>query len=413
MKQSFLKIILFITILVFAASLAGCGTHDAKAGNGDLSLAVALYPYVPDLERFQAVVRDAWEREHPDVTLHFVDWDCYASDPDPMLDVFVFDGIYLSSFAEKGYLLPIPAEKIQGIEDIFSFALEGCTCGEEYYALPQLLCADLLYTRKNDTALSSVTDIMMLYDILGDRKTEDVIPGENEGLLIDLSGALFTKTVMYLDALMDEQQEYTDYSELPDTLTLSGDALERICVIWKMGGENQLSYWPEDNDPYIRARWFADGKGRAYIGYAEAMAAMGKYSDDVNVRIFSYGSEKNIPLFYTDMVGISPEIDEDRKELAFELANILMSEEVLTGMSVPAKDGGSPQYLLTTRKSVYDALCMDYPIYNRLREIADSEENRVFRLGADARQFITDMEKTLSDHIGQDIISGMNSYNQS
>lgn len=148
MKRKCFRIITSITIVVLAIALAGWGKHAANAGNDGLTLEVALYPYVPDLERFQTVVRDVWEREHPDISLHFADWDCYASDPDPMLNVFVFDGIYLSTFAEKGYLLPIPKEKIQGVDDIFPFALEGCICKEELYALPQLLCTDLLYTRK-------------------------------------------------------------------------------------------------------------------------------------------------------------------------------------------------------------------------------------------------------------------------
>ena len=401
MKRKCFRIITSITIVVLAIALAGWGKHTAKAENSDLTLEVELYPYVPDLARFQTVVRDVWEREHPDISLHFADWDCYASDPDPMLNVFVFDGIYLSTFAEKGYLLPIPKEKIQGVDDIFPFALEGCICKEELYALPQLLCTDLLYTRKSDTTLSGVLDIMTLYGILGDRRTEDVIPEEEEGLLINLSGEFFTKTMMYLDAVMDEQQEYTDYSELPDTSGFSAESLERIGAIWKMGGENQVRYWPEDNDPFVRARWFADGKGRAYIGYAESMAVMGEQADDVDVRTFSYGSEKNIPLFYTDMVGIGAGIGEDKKEHAFELANILISEEVLTGMSAPVKDGDPPQYLLTPRKSVYDSLCKKYPIYSVLRGIVDSEENHVFRMGADVRPFITDMEKALSAQIGQ------------
>lgn len=388
-----------LSMIVLAVLLAGCCKQYAKAWNHDLTLEVALYPYVPDLERFQEIVRDVWEREHPDVLLHFSYWDCYASDPDPMLDVFVFDGIYLSSFAAEEYLLPMPSEIIQGREDIFPYALEGCFYEGKLYALPQLLCTDLLYTRKEDAALSGVSDILTLYDMLGDRKTEDLIPGENEGLLINLSDVLLTKTMMYLDALMDERQEYTDYGELPETENLSDLALGQLSVLWKMGGEKQVSYWPEDNDPFIRARWFADGKGRAYIGYAEAMAAMGDEAESVVVRPFSYGSEENIPLFYTDMVGINAMITEDKKELAFELANLLVSEEVLTGMSRPVTDDGSPQYLLIARRSVYEALCHNYPIYSRLKEIVDSTENHVFRMGEKARQYITDMEAALSERM--------------
>ena len=94
------------------------------------------------------------------------------------------------------------------------------------------------------------------------------------------------------------------------------------------------------------------------------------------------------------MVGISASIDEDKKELAFELANILISEDVMTGIN-----GDNPQYLLTSRRSVYDNLCTDYPIYGLLEEIVDSHDNHVFRLGAGAREYITNMEKELSERI--------------
>ena len=92
-----------------------------------------------------------WEKIHPDIDLHFADWDCYVSAPEPALDVFVFDGIYLTSFVNEGYLLPISDEMIQNKEDIFPFALEGCKCNDTIYALTQLLCTDFLYTRKDDT----------------------------------------------------------------------------------------------------------------------------------------------------------------------------------------------------------------------------------------------------------------------
>ena len=398
MKRNLLKALSYITIAALVTSLTGCDTKKPKDENVDLTLEVALYQYVPDMTRFQEVVRNVWEREHPGAELHFVDWDCYVSAPDKTLDVFVFDGIYLTSFAEKGLLLQIPSDKIQSKEGYIPFALEGCTCGEDFYALPQLLCTDLLYTRKSDSALSGISDTAALYDILGSRKNDSIIPDENEGLLINLSDELFTKTMMYLDALMDERGEYTDYGELPDISNISDEVLGRINEIWEMGGEEQVRYWPEDNDAFIRARWFADGKGRAYIGYSEAMSAMGDYADDVDVRIFSYGSEKNIPLFYTDMVGISSEIDENKKELAFELANVLTCEEVLTGINTPAKESGTPQYLLVSRGSVYDALSEDYPIYGLLGEIACSADNRVFRMGGEAGQYVTDMEKALADH---------------
>ena len=380
---------------------------DAKAADTDLTLEVALYPYVPDPDAFRQAVRDAWTPEHPDVGLHFVEWDCYVSDPDPELDVFVFDAIYLSSFVEEGYLLPIPEKMIRNREDLIPFALEGCRNNGTLYALPQMLCTEFLYTRKDDSVLSDVSDLPALYNVLGDRKTKSVIPEENEGLLINLSDTP-TKTTMYLDSLMDEGQIYTDYSRLPSTSDLSVPVLERLEDIWKMGGEEQVTYWPDDNDAFVRARWFAEGKGRAYIGYSEAMNAMGQYVDEVIIRRFSYAVGHDIPLFYTDVVGIRSDISEEKKELAFELANLLVSEEVLTKMSLPVEEGGSPQYLLMSRRSVYDTLCKDYPIYGRLKEMVDHPDNHVFRIGSHAREFINGMEAVLDEKIAQAVGYGEN-----
>ena len=394
-----LVLVVLLSLLLSACVLSrrGPAGADEKASDAGLTLEVALYSYVPEPDAARQAVRDAWAREHPDVGLHFTDWDCYATDPGPELDVFVYDAIYLSSFVEEGYLLPIPEEKIRNREDMIPFALEGCRSDGTLYALPQLLCADFLYTRKDDRELSSVSDLPALYDILGDRKNQSVIPEENEGLLINLSDMPLTKVLIYLDALMDQRQAYTAYSRLPSISDLSAPLLERVNDIWKMGGNEQVSYLPEDYDKYVRARWFAEGRGRAYIGYAEAMNAMGDYADDVIMRLFSYGGGRNIPLFYADVVGIRSDISEEKKELAYELANLLISEEVLTKMSLPGEKGGPPQYLLTPRRSVYDTLGGDYPIYSRLKDMLDSPDNHVFRLCAGARAFIAGMGAALDE----------------
>lgn len=392
--------LLCLSIVVLAVLPVGGCTQADSSHSAAPTLEVALFPYVPDMDCFQKTVSEAWNQLHPDVPLHFVDWDCYASDPEESLDVFVFDGIYLSSLAEKGQLLPIPEDKVHGTDDIIPFALEGCRVGGKLYALPQLLCADFLYTRSDDPVLSSVSDIASLYEVLGDRKTQTVIPGEHEGLLINLSDTLLTKTVMYLNALADERQSYSGYDELPDPAQLSQKSVGRLSALWRMGGGEQVAYWPENGDAYVRARWFAEGKGRAYIGYPEALAAMGDYANDVTMRLFSYGAEKNIPLFYTDMVGVNSHISESKKELAFDLVNVLTSAGVLAQVSRGA-DGGSPQYLLTPRISVYDELGADYPIYRQLKQVVEDPENRAFRMGANARQYLVEMEKVLSERIQQ------------
>ena len=178
-RNTLLGRLAWVTLLVLTATC--CGIPLARAEGQSLTLRVALFPYVPDRVGFQKAVSGAWAREHPEVGLEFADWDAYAADPDPTLDVFVFDGVYLSSFVDEGYLLPIPEEKVRDKKDLLPFALEGCTFGGTLYALPQLLCADFLYTRKDDAELAGVSDIMTLYGILGDRKTTSLIPEKMKG----------------------------------------------------------------------------------------------------------------------------------------------------------------------------------------------------------------------------------------
>lgn len=126
----FVKTVSIVLLVVLTVVMTGFSKQEAKVQNQKLTLEVALFPYVPDRVRFQEAVSDAWKREHPDVSLHFADWDCYASDPDPSIDVFVFDGIYLSSFVEEGYLLPIPKEKSGTKKISFRLPLRAVSAGE-------------------------------------------------------------------------------------------------------------------------------------------------------------------------------------------------------------------------------------------------------------------------------------------
>lgn len=146
----FVKTVSIVLLVVLTVLMTGFSKQEAKVPNQRLTLEVALFPYVPDRVRFQEAVSDAWKREHPDVSLHFADWDCYASDPDPSIDVFVFDGIYLSSFVEEGYLLPIPKEKIRNKEDIIPFALKGCISGGSFTHCRNCF-APIFYIREKTT----------------------------------------------------------------------------------------------------------------------------------------------------------------------------------------------------------------------------------------------------------------------
>lgn len=230
------RILVILCVLLCFVFLLAVYRQKQVRETENLTLNVALYPIIPDLEKFESDVARSWEAEHPDVELQFVDWSCYSEDPPDDLDVFVFDSIFLSEFIEKGYLKPFPEEKIRNKEDLVPFALEGCREDGVLYAVPQLLCTHFLYTRKGDAELADVGDIVTLYEKIGDRKLQTEIPEENEGLLIDMSGGT-TKVVMYLDAQIDCNNAYTEYTDLSDRDMPSEEAVDLLILMRKMGGE--------------------------------------------------------------------------------------------------------------------------------------------------------------------------------
>lgn len=378
-KKSFSM--LLVVILFFCIS---CATIEQD--KSPTSFNVALYSYIPDLERFEKAVAANWAKIHPNVTLNFVKWDCYKADPPENLDVFVFDTILLSNFIEKGYLLPIT--NIDNRADILKFVLDGCTVDGKIYAIPQIICTNLLYTRKADSEMANITTITDLYKIIGDSTSTEIIPQPNKDLLIDMSDET-TNVCTYLDSLIDVIQAYTNYRNLPDVNNLNEYPVNTLVELQSMAGVAQVGYWPENNDAYIRAKWFQEGKGRAYMGYAEAMSGMGDFINDINFKTISLAKTSNIPLFFGDIVGINSAItDENKKILANELANVIASTSTMINAISPDEKNKYPQYLLPARISVYKNLESAYPVYSKLLKIAANDKNELFLTGSNYREWM-------------------------
>lgn len=63
------------------------------------------------------------------------------------------------------------------------------------------------------------------------------------------------KICLYLDGLMDHNKQYTDYYQLPSPTEFDEEVVSGLKHMQLMGGKEQVEYWPEDNDAYIRAKW--------------------------------------------------------------------------------------------------------------------------------------------------------------
>lgn len=403
LKSLFFKSISLI--LIFSFLLMGI-TSAESVGNTDVTdnsktLNVALYGYVPRPSQFKEVVSNNFKALEPDVSLNFVDWDCYSDDPSNNIDVFVFDAIFLTYFAEKGYLMPFSPDEIDNKDDIFNFALNGCKNDGTIYGIPQLGCTNLFFYRKDDKCLKNVKNVVQMHKILGDNNSSELPPPPNRGLLLDMSGGT-TCACMYLETLIDVNKRYTDYDKLPNTNNLSKIAIDNLKLLLKMAGKEQSQYVPDPYDSYIRASWFAQGYGRAYIGYTESMMNMGDKVNDIDFKLFSLSKTSDIPVFYSDIVGVNSSIkDENKINLAKKLANVIASADTIEECIRPANSDKYPQYLLPVRRSVYQKLSNDFPVYKKLYELISKEKNiHTFRIGSTSREWIESAKDKIRNNLG-------------
>lgn len=374
-KRSRFYIILIVSLcLLLSLGIYKTGFLKKRSTPDPITLNVSLYKYLPHYDSFEKTVEDCWNEKHPDVKLNFVDWDCYSRTLPEDLDVFVFDAISLDSFAEKGYLLALSEEDIQDYDDLIPSFTEGCRVNGEIYAVPQLLCTDLLYTRKDDAELKNADSINDLFDAFDD-----------PGLLLDKSSSC----TMYLQALVDCKQQYMDQYPPIEAETLSPEAVDSLETIRKMHLTDP-EYMPEKRDRFYYAKKFAGGMGRAYIGYSEAMDMMDESASEMDFRLFSMTDDENIPVFYMDAAAVSAKIGDEKKAAALELLNMITSKETLVRASIT---NGDPSYLLLARRSAYDTLASDYPIYKELKNVALVPDAHVFRIRPDGDEYLEEAEK--------------------
>ncbi len=340
---------------------------------------------VPDQERFYTAIGNEWNARHPDVPLEFVDWDCYTGEIPEGLDVFVFDAIFFDPFLKQGRLLPLSADEIENREDQFDFALDAAAADGKYYGIPQMLCSDFLFTRKNDTEMAEIDSIPELYQVLGKADPNEAIPSENEGLLINITDEA-AAYIMYLQALVDAEQTVDRAKLLPiDPDHLSAEAVDSMTMIRDMAGIARMSWIQEDSSqPFNSGKAFVEGIGRAYINVSESMARMGDAAQNMDVRLFSMTDDKDIPLLFVDYAGVNADISEEKKDLAVELLNVITSTEVMVNALSPAVPGQNYQYLLPARKSVFDAVSEKDQLYAQLRDIITNSDIRLYFIPYDA-----------------------------
>lgn len=252
-KFAFCLCIILITVISITVSYCG----GLPAGNSDIqqTLTVAPYTDVPDLEAFKKEISQEWHEMHPNIKLKFVDWSCYDGTLPSTVDVFVFDSMYYSKYRANNILAEIPADKIKDKKDYLSFTLKDISENGNYYGVPQLICTDVLISRKDDTAIDQIDSMDELYKKLGTCTSDNYELPENHGLYINL-GMESIFTTYYLEGIMDQNDRYTSFQVMPNINKLDNEVSSDLKSIVDMAGEKQAYYDFSDGNSYIKADWF-------------------------------------------------------------------------------------------------------------------------------------------------------------
>lgn len=367
----------FAAAAVLVAAIAGSGGALAQ----QTSLTVALYPYVPRYDQFQEAVTEAWAAVQPDVSLTFVpsdDWDGgYHDDPDPSWDVFVFDGMYFEYFRSQGYLEAMTPAEIDNAADFVDYARAGVQSGGDYYAIPLLGCANILFYRQSDQAMANATTLTEVENALGQCTYTSQVPPDARGLMIDMGGST-TAASLYLDTTHAIDDVYPPV--LPgDPSDLNQSAIGNMTGMMTVA--SYLNALDEQSGDYWRAGWFDQDYSRAYVGYTESMSTLSQATrDDIAFRVMPLSDTDDQPFFYADVIGVGAQTDQ--RALAVQLANVMAARDTVIASIGPSPTDATPQYLMAARTSVFDALGQDYPLYDKMHALITDNDPLMFKLPA-------------------------------
>jgi thiamine pyridinylase len=355
--------------LAFAVSVLTSGALRAE------NLVVGLYTDVPSVQRFEDVLRAGWAKVEPTVALTFLpasEWDGgYNMDPPDKVDVFVFDGMFFDYFKAKGYLEALAAGEIQNLGDFVAYAIDGVKAGDQYFSIPLLGCANILFYGKSDAEMAAATTLSKVNSALDQCSYTSQIPPDRRGLMVDLKG----------ESQIDRQ------------------AMDNVKSLLSMA-----SFYNATEEPpgaYGRAVWMSEGYGRAMIGFTEAMSQMTPETlAGIAFRVAPLSDVANRPLFYADVIGINTKAAErGKRALAVKLANLLAASETVVQSFSAGGRYGNPQYLMATRPSVFEKLGNEFPIYKDMYALLTTGDPVMFKLDDTARSWLASMKDTIRNDV--------------
>ena len=362
------------------------------------TLKVSLFPWVPSPKDIEQVVQNHWNRLHPDVSIEFVEWDCYGSDPPPDLDVFETDAIILDYFVQNGFVAQLTLNDIDAASDIYEFAIRGSAVDNSIYGIPRIACRPMLFYRCGDSAVRNAAGISELFRAIGASPDVSFMPPRCSGLFIDFSGGT-TCACYYLDAVADISGDYQIDPDLPKPGDVQDAAIDNLQLLTLMAGSKQALF---ENYDGLRSRSFTHGNGRALVGFSERLAHMPEACHArIGIRSLPLAGKDRTNLMFVDTLCLNSELTGQKRQLALEFANLAASTAVvIDSFLVRNPLTNSPQYLLPVRKSVLiDArVNREAPMYQCLRPLLE-DNPQPFRIGSEVRDWLATTKSHIQERV--------------
>ena len=345
-------------------------------------LRVSMYPFIPGPERAAFVIKEAFERGCPGLTLEItLDGNYYDSDTQKGIlfsdaDVYEVDSVFFDDFVNQHKVQGLSQKLIDAAGPTVAFARDVSTSGNTRFGVPHWLCTDFLIYRNDEPQLGTLrtpADAQSAFRQLA----------ASDRLLMDVKGTS-TLGELYLSILVAHyglpsatQKEHLD----PDNLDPYATG-----VLTGFVNEEPPDYG-RDADYHGRdgfyARQFARRAGSAFVGYSEdtfyaltEIAQSCRHDEcltqsDINVAPWPFADEGLKPVAWVDMYMVDSKATGVTLRDAEAFITFMMSLTTYENLLVPPDK--VPRYLLPARADVFEnsKVLKSAPLYSKFRPIID------------------------------------------
>ncbi|HEY2479162.1 MAG TPA: thiamine pyridinylase [Solirubrobacterales bacterium] len=372
----------------------GVALPEPPAPSDENTLNVALYPFIPNPPKYQATVEQAWAETGSPFKIGWSTYEPYKEPPPETLDLFAFDCMFIDELLAKEKIEPIDISEVDELMDLMEFAVANTAVGETTLGgIPYLGCVSTLFYRATDKELDQpeTFSIPGLFGVMKTAQYKTERPQPGEGLMIGLDGKT-TDASLYAAAWRSLKNVWWPTPmPMPMPPTVEREILKGFFYLREMAGAAQAKF--PDETGLQRVAWMEEGYGRALVGFAESMAFFQpQLLGQIRLRPLptSVGPSPEATPFYTDAMGLRPNMPAAKRAAALQLANLIASEPVFVAACGTAAEGC--QYLTPTRQSSMDTMLASAEVVGKYMELATIIEGSIyeptpFRLGVGVSQW--------------------------